>query len=219
MAPPRTAAARAPQRSPPRALLLLWLGAALAGVAGGAAPPQGVPTQAMGFHEGARRLVRCDGGFVTGFDVHLGRAVGFAELSVQALRVKCSSGRLDVEFEGTGPDTRVFGNPDPGTTSSKPVDCPRGQGVAAIEWRRANSAEKDHTARVGGLRLHCSSERSAAPVVLDASGQETVYPLALKCSETVNAPRGEHFRAVAVEVWYEQLFSGLHLAACQADAD
>jgi hypothetical protein len=44
----------------------------------------------MGFHEGARRTVRCDGGYLTGFDAWLGLSMGFAEPSIVALRVKCS---------------------------------------------------------------------------------------------------------------------------------
>ncbi len=54
------------------------------------AAPGGASSPAMGFHEGARRDVRCEGGFVTGIDVYFGSSAGFTELSVHALRIKCS---------------------------------------------------------------------------------------------------------------------------------
>jgi hypothetical protein len=38
------------------------------------------------------------------------------------------------------------------------ADCPSGLGVAAIEWRRGATAEKENTARIGGFRVHCNSE-------------------------------------------------------------
>lgn len=65
----------------------------------------------LGFQEGARRIVKCDGGYVTGFDAYMGFANGFSEKTVVALRVKCSSGKITVEFSsGSLPDTTVFGN-------------------------------------------------------------------------------------------------------------
>eukprot|EP00775_Hariotina_reticulata_P001567 gene1567-1907_t len=107
----------------------------------------------MGFQEGARRNVKCDGGYVTGLDAYMGGANSFTEKTIVALRVKCSSGKIIVEFtKGSLPDTAVFGNLE---QRLKPKS---GLGIAAIEWRRGASAEKDNTARVGGFRIHCNSE-------------------------------------------------------------
>lgn len=65
----------------------------------------------MGFHEGARRIVRCDGGHITGFYVYVSHLGGFSEPTANAIRVICSSSRIQLEFEtGSFPDTMVFGN-------------------------------------------------------------------------------------------------------------
>lgn len=64
----------------------------------------------MGFHEGGRRIVSCDGGQITGFDAYVSHLGGFAEPTLNALRVICSSGRIQVEYEqGSFADTAVFG--------------------------------------------------------------------------------------------------------------
>lgn len=43
-----------------------------------------------------------------------------------------------------------------------------------------------------------------------------VYPASLKCSGTAGAAAGAQYRLTAIEVWYEQLLSGLHLVSCEA---
>lgn len=64
----------------------------------------------MGFHEGGRRIVSCDGGHITGFDAYVSHLGGFAEPTLNALRLICSSGRIQVEYEqGSFADTAVFG--------------------------------------------------------------------------------------------------------------
>jgi hypothetical protein len=64
----------------------------------------------MGYHEGARRIIKCDGGHITGLDAYMSHMGGFAEPTLNALRVICSSSRLLVEYEtGSVPDTMVFG--------------------------------------------------------------------------------------------------------------
>jgi hypothetical protein len=68
----------------------------------------------MGFHEGARRTVTCDGGYITGFDAYMSHLGGFAEPTLNAIRVVCSSSRIQVEYEtGSLPDTMVFGQLPP----------------------------------------------------------------------------------------------------------
>jgi len=44
----------------------------------------------MGFQEGAKRNVKCDGGYVTGLDAYMGSANSFTEKTIVALRLKCS---------------------------------------------------------------------------------------------------------------------------------
>ncbi|WIA11451.1 hypothetical protein OEZ85_011568 [Tetradesmus obliquus] len=191
---------------------LLLLTGLLLGVA------DGYTEQAMGFHEGARRTVRCDGGYLTGFDAWLGLSAGFSEPSVVAMRVKCSSGKINVEFLGSTSDDYVFGNRIVDTVKPQSVACPAGQGVAAIEWRRASASEKDHTARVGGFQIHCSTEATGQPQKIEASpGSSQEYPVALKCSDTSSPPKGERVRATGVEVWFEQQWSGLHLLECEVE--
>jgi hypothetical protein len=74
----------------------------------------GAQPNPMGFHEGARRTVTCDGGYVTGFDAYMSHLGGFAEPTLNALRVICSSSRIQVEYEtGSLPDTMVFGQLPP----------------------------------------------------------------------------------------------------------
>jgi hypothetical protein len=64
----------------------------------------------MGYHEGARRIIKCDGGHITGIDAYMSHLGGFKEPTLNALRVVCSSSRLLVEYEtGSLPDTMVFG--------------------------------------------------------------------------------------------------------------
>jgi hypothetical protein len=41
------------------------------------------------------------------------------------------------------------------------------------------------------------------------------YPASLRCSQTAGAPRSSRFRLTAVEIWHEQLLSGLHLMQCE----
>jgi hypothetical protein len=38
------------------------------------------------------------------------------------------------------------------------VLCPSGTGIAAIDWRRVPGLEKDTTARIAGVRVHCGTE-------------------------------------------------------------
>lgn len=65
----------------------------------------------MGFHEGARRIVQCDGGHVVGFEVYVSHIGGYPEPTLNALRIVCSSSRILVEHEtGSLPDTIIFGN-------------------------------------------------------------------------------------------------------------
>lgn len=82
----------------------------------------------MGFHEGARRIVRCDGGHITGFYVYVSHLGGYSEPTANAIRVICSSSRIQLEFEtGSFPDTMVFGNlPE----ASQPV---KGDANGAVE--------------------------------------------------------------------------------------
>lgn len=59
---------------------------------------------------------------------------------------------------------------------------------------------------------------SEAPITIDASpGVERDYPVALKCSDTSSPPKGERVRLTGVEVWFEQMFSGMHLLECEPD--
>eukprot|EP00879_Flechtneria_rotunda_P029832 GHRR01032287.1.p1 GENE.GHRR01032287.1~~GHRR01032287.1.p1 ORF type:complete len:153 (+),score=46.46 GHRR01032287.1:1191-1649(+) len=125
------------------------------------------------------------------------------------------SGKLKVDFEGTVPDTQVFGNLEANSPSPQAVDCPAGTGVAAVQWRRANLADKDNTVRVGGLRVRCGSESSSEAIAVDAAGSAT-YPFILRCSDTEQPPKGASVRATSLELWFEQLFAGLHLKKCEA---
>lgn len=76
--------------------------------------PYGSQLNPMGFHEGARRVIKCDGGYIKGFDAYMSHLGGFAEPTLNALRVVCSSSRLLLEYEtGSLPDTLVFGNLPP----------------------------------------------------------------------------------------------------------
>lgn len=64
----------------------------------------------MGYHEGARRIIKCDGGYITGLDAYMSHIGGYAEPTLNALRVVCSSSRMQVEYAtGSLPDTMVFG--------------------------------------------------------------------------------------------------------------
>jgi hypothetical protein len=79
-----------------------------------AASTYGMQPNPMGFHEGARRVVKCDGGHITGFDAYMSHLGGVPEPTLNALRVLCSSSRVLIEYEsGSFPDTAVFGNLPP----------------------------------------------------------------------------------------------------------
>lgn len=84
--------------------------------------PYGSQLNPMGYHEGARRTLRCDGGHVTGFDAYMFQIGGFAESTVNALRIVCSSSRIQLEYEtGSLPDSLVFGNLPPELAGVQPI--------------------------------------------------------------------------------------------------
>lgn len=71
----------------------------------------GAQPNPIGYHEGARRRLACDGGYVAGFEAYMTHLGGFSEPTVNALRVVCSSGRVLLEYEaGSLTDALVYGN-------------------------------------------------------------------------------------------------------------
>lgn len=61
----------------------------------------------------------------------------------------------------------------------------------------------------------CVCRSHPKPIVVDSKpGQQ--YPASLKCSGTANAPTGRALALTTIEIWHEQLLTGLHMISCQA---
>jgi len=56
------------------------------------------------------------------------------------------------------------------------------------------------------------------PIAVDGSIGDNDYPMAVRCSGTVKPPAGDRFKLTSVDVWFEQLFSGLQMTECIAEA-
>jgi len=53
------------------------------------------------------------------------------------------------------------------------------------------------------------------PLIVDSKPSQ-LYPAVLKCSGTKAPPAGPKYKLTALEIWHEQLLSGLHLVSCAA---
>lgn len=60
----------------------------------------------------------------------------------------------------------------------------------------------------------CACRMNPQPVVVDKVGPGMDYPVSLRCSEANTPLKGDKVRLTAVEVWFEQMFSGLHMLEC-----
>jgi hypothetical protein len=66
--------------------------------------------------------------------------------------------------------------------------------------------------------LILSCRTNTKPIAVDGSIGDNDYPKAVRCSGTAKPPAGDRFKLVSVDVWFEQLFSGLQMTECAAEA-
>lgn len=171
----------------------------------------------MGYEEGARRTVRCkDGGYFNGIEASFATLSGFTERVAIGIRLRCSTGVLDVEYLGEVPDSHEFGANYAGGTPLK-VECPKGKGIARIQWRRGEIQGKDDQAwKPGGMQVYCGTETMNA-ITMDNQVGKTYALTDVQCSKTADPPLATQERhAVEVDVWEEIDWVGLRIVKCVA---
>ncbi|KAG2482294.1 hypothetical protein HYH03_018779 [Edaphochlamys debaryana] len=164
------------------AIALLLLGLRVASAVDSVLPD---PLTMIGFHEGARRLVECKGGYLKGVEVgYVEDAWSFGEPFIGSMRLICSSGKLSVEYQGEKADTFLFGRPD--LKTFRKVECEGDLGVAGFKWRPAAIKNPDGAEmRQAGLVVMCNRAGNA-PVEMaleHAVGGSHTYPRDFSCKQ------------------------------------
>jgi len=169
----------------------------------------------IGYQEGTMRSVDCEGGYATGLEAWFRHADGVRGRVMMAIRLKCSSGKIKVEYEGSKGDDRVLGE---GDGEKKSAMCPEGTGITAFDWRLAAPSDPSNKAaprRAGGIRVYCGSESSATPLVLDAEPADKKYEQSPSKCSMLDELKGKEGKVTGLVVWYEHDVTGFHLASCQ----
>ncbi|KAI8466438.1 MAG: hypothetical protein J3K34DRAFT_433663 [Monoraphidium minutum] len=170
----------------------------------------------LGYQEGSLRTVKCKGGgYFNGIEASFANLNGFNEKVVIGIRLRCSTGKLDLEYAGEVDDGYEFGaNFDTGSLLS--AACPPGKGLAGIVWRRGEVQGKDDQAwRPGGMKVYCGTE-TLSPMTMDNHMGKTYSLREVDCSHTPNPPAAtEERRVVELEVWQEVDWVGLRFLRCE----
>lgn len=170
---------------------------------------------AIGFHEGSRHSVKCVKGFVKGFDIYFKESAAYSGKVITGVRVICSSGKIDVQYEGVVEDKRVFGQT---TTDVKSGSCEGAGGVEGLHYRLPKPMA-DGEIRAGGISILCHKEGSEAGVAARLDFSEDAQDKKILCVDVLKANGDKESEGTytidQIDVWNSgKGFAGFDITGC-----
>ncbi|EFJ50355.1 hypothetical protein VOLCADRAFT_103945 [Volvox carteri f. nagariensis] len=196
-------------------LIFFALSASAAEVAGMSDQPLAL----IGFHEGARRVVECKNGFLTGVEVgYIEDSWSFGEPFIGSVRLICSNKTLSIEYSGDTADTFIFGRLE--LKTQRKAECEGSLGVAGFKWRAATIKNPEGAeARQAVLVVMCNRPDNAPSEVVIShspeSGRNGASDKQFSCKQTAKYAGLPAPKISKVVMWYNRKsFAGLEPLEC-----